>query len=162
MSNVVDPRVKRFLNENLKLLNSNNFEELYRKFQYVAAINTPLTEILYQAGINPLEYMTEVPEYYAAGSGIIEEVNIPETITVIRRYAFDDCINLKNVYISKSVNTIKYSSFARTKDCVFTYDGTIEDFSKIDFYPTSFPEDAIIKCTDTTATFQEITNAIYA
>lgn len=161
MNNMVDPRVKRFLNEHLELLNSNNFEELYRKFHYVAAINTPLTEILYQAGINPLEYMTEVPEDYASGSGIIEEVSIPETITVIRRYAFDDCINLKNVYISKSVNTIKYNSFARTKDCVFTYNGTRKDFLEIDFYHTSFPEDAIIKCTDTIETFKKITEDVY-
>lgn len=161
MSNTVDLRIKGFLNGNIELLNSNNFEELYRKFQYVAAINTPLTEILYQAGINPLEYMTKVPEYYAAGSGIIEEVSIPENITVIGSHAFEECINLRNVYISKSVTEIKYDAFARINDCVFTYNGTKEEFLKIDFYHTSFPKDSLIKCSDTVETFQEISNDIY-
>lgn len=146
MSNVVDPRVKRFLNENLELLNSNNFDELYRKFQYVAAINTSLTEILYQADINPLEYMKKVPDFYAAGSGIITEITIPQTVTAIGSHAFEQCINLKNVYISKSVTTIEYEAFTRINDCVFTYNGTKEEFLKIDFYYNSFPKDSLIKC----------------
>lgn len=161
MSNTVDPRVKRFLNDNKQLLESNNFDELYRKFQYVAAINTPLTEILYQAGINPLEYMTKVPDFYASGSGIITEITIPGNITAIGSHAFEECISLKNVYISKSVTNIKYDAFVRTNDCVFTYNGTKEDFLKIDFYHTSFPGDAIIKCTDTTETFKKITENVY-
>lgn len=161
MSNTVDLRIKGFLNGNIELLNSNNFDELYRKFQYVAAINTSLTEILYQAGINPLEYMTKVPDFYASGSGIITEITIPGTITAIGSHAFEECINLRNVYISKSVNTIKYDAFARTRDCVFTYNGTRKDFLEIDFYNTSFPKDAIINCTDAAGTFKKITEDIY-
>merc|ERR1712227_86601 len=44
----------------------------------------------------------------------IAEVDIPDSVTTIRDYAFQDCKNLNSVKIGNKVETIGYGAFERT------------------------------------------------
>lgn len=69
-----------------------------------------LTELFYKCGIDPLQYMAEVPSFYAYGS-TLKDVKIPDKITYIGDKAFAFCRNLASVVIPDSVNSIYYQAF---------------------------------------------------
>ena len=60
--------------------------------------------------------VTEIDECAFSESNFIH-INIPNSVTIIRNFAFSDCINLKHITIPNSVLSIEDYAFS---DCKFT------------------------------------------
>ena len=129
-----------FLKENAYLIEDNNFTMLYRKVPYKliddkGLMSTYLTEFFNKLGINPLNYMTEVPESYMEFSNKIEDLKIPEGIENINESAFHSCKNLRTVYFPSTLKRIREYAF---DDCRYLsnvyYNGTMEDWNSLYIY----------------------------
>lgn len=77
-----------------------------------------LTKLLIQCGIDPLNYLDNIP-FSMYTSFDFEEFIVPEHIQRIGGYAFNYCKKLKHIYIPYSVGSIRPNAFARcNKDLV--------------------------------------------
>lgn len=148
----------KHLRECKHLINPNGMSDLY----FNAPENTTtsvMTAILLDSGINPLQYLSYVPEYYGTGlfkgkllipnhikvigenaftSGDIETLIIPEGVLVIEERAFAHCPYLKEIYLPSSITTIKKQAFAfDDKLVIINYNGTREQYGDIDHDPDS-------------------------
>lgn len=95
------------------LLNNNEFKELYNlidKQNIGIDVTCKLTDLLYNIGIDPLKYMDIVPDFFAWRSNK-DHFNIPDTINYIGKGAFDNCYNLKDIYIPQGVTKINWATF---------------------------------------------------
>jgi len=133
---------KFFSNENnIKLLDDNNFEELYREWRGIdaqgdweGAQSYFLTWILLSSDVDFLTHMEYIPKECFAGMLAITNANIPEGIIEIQKSAFSLCKNLVTVRLPHSLNYVESGAF----DCcekleVIHYAGTKEEFKKITF-----------------------------
>ncbi len=62
----------------------------------------------------------------------LQSVTIPESVTFIDWEAFSGCENLKKIVIPHSVIEIRKGAFKDCKNLALTYDGTKEEWEKID------------------------------
>ena len=62
--------LSEFIKTHVVEINSNNFTEVYKDALNSLDRVSKLTELFLDAGIDPLEYMEEVPTYYLANSAI--------------------------------------------------------------------------------------------
>ena len=105
----------KFLRVNTGLLEEGNFDELYYRYGqefYDIDTCTPLTELLIDAGIEPLDYLNTIPDQYARRYKLITKVVIPENIKSIGKWAFSGCYGLTSVTIPDSVTFIGDSAFS--------------------------------------------------
>ena len=84
------------------MIEENQFEDLYALVRHEDIDCADFTDALYKAGIQPLDYMTYVPNRFAADIKYITECNIPQNITVIKPFAFSET-NLDRVTFPKSL-----------------------------------------------------------
>ena len=100
-----------------ELLEDNDFEGLYDELSnVVVSENYPelvsqMTQILYAAGMDPLQYLNDIPAFFLTQSDI-ESFDVPNHIQTIDEYAFSDCLKLTNVEIGKGVTDIHEYAFA--------------------------------------------------
>lgn len=108
----MDASVKKFIEENIGLIEKNDFETLYNNINGLGWTVTPkdVSETLLVAGINPLKYMSEVPREFLYLSDV-DYVDIPEGVEVIKHAAFGRCENLLDVFIPEGVHTLKLRAF---------------------------------------------------
>ena len=107
-----------FLRKNTQLLEDGNFDELYYRYGqefYNIKTCTPLTALLIDAGIVPLDYLNTIPDQYARRYKLITKVVIPENIKSIGKWAFQDCTGLTSVNIGNGVTNIGGYAFAGCK-----------------------------------------------
>lgn len=108
--------------ENENLIDNNKFEELYNNInsQYpliVGYIIPVITQLLLEAGINPLPYMKTVPPHYMDGvmdfedGKKFESIDIPNRIEAISEDAFLCCLLLKKVKISNKLKILRHQAF---------------------------------------------------
>ena len=76
------------------------WDELYI-FEYTALIS-----IMKNIGIDVLQYMHYIPQYFFADSNI-KTYTVTELITVIKEHAFDRCTKLQTIELPKSLKKIK-------------------------------------------------------
>lgn len=108
--------IVNFLKGQTKLLEEGNFDELYSRYQReVDLLSTPLTELLINAGIEPLDYLTHIPKHYLQYNESIAEVVVPENIKGIGDSAFEGCNGLTSITIPDSVTTIGSFAFSGCK-----------------------------------------------
>lgn len=105
--------VKDFIEENIKLIEDEKFEELYTLLYYKQSELRPseFTEILLDAGIDPATHMKKIPVFYLYESDIQSYV-IPNTIDSIGTWAFARCSSLTNMTIPNDVTSIGDSAFS--------------------------------------------------
>ncbi len=101
--------VKKLLESNMELVDSNDFEQLYKEARK-SGVSTDLTVVLQQAGINPLEYMNKIPASFANGFTNYE-FDIPDHITEIGDEAFMNS-SLKEITIKSACKRVRSSAFA--------------------------------------------------
>lgn len=105
----MDAEIKKFIEENIDLIEHGEFEELYQRLRDQSEV-TALTETLLDADINPARYMKEIPKKYLQDSTIQSYV-IPDGINAVGDRAFENCSELTDITIPNSVSTIGYSVF---------------------------------------------------
>lgn len=104
--------IKECIEKHIDLIESEKFEELYKlqgtwsSFELVG----DFTETLLDAGINPADYMKEIPPYYLYGTKI-KFYTIPDNITSIGDAAFSKCNELTDITIGNNVEYIGNSAF---------------------------------------------------
>ena len=105
--------IKQFIEKYKNLLADEDFASLYKE----ADKELPgyldigsLTQIFLDLDINPLDYMSEIPNGYLTGA-VVKSVDIPDHITNIGRSAFNDCKSLTSIIIPDSVISIKDWAF---------------------------------------------------
>lgn len=62
----MNPIIKKFIEENIEYIENNDFNTVYAKAMFVnhkISIGQ-LTDVFYDAGLNPLDHMTEIPSLY--------------------------------------------------------------------------------------------------
>ena len=94
-------------------LNNKAFDVIYDNID-IMYLKAAFTALLLKNNINPLEYMNEIPNYFAYELDIKEFV-IPNNVTNISYAAFEGCNDLTNIIILGSITSIYSDAF---KDCI--------------------------------------------
>lgn len=99
--------LREFINKYQAELNTREFGEVYSLVDRELSVEEVgmLTELLYKCGIDPLKYMTEIPNFYAYKSAL-EDIKIPRGVTTIGECAFYGCKLLTSVTIPDKVTNI--------------------------------------------------------
>lgn len=163
------PELKQFIEENIDLIDDNQFNDVYNKLR-PRKYTSRFTEAMLQADINPLNYMTEVPEYYLYESDL-RRVNIPTGIVAINKYAFLSCRILEEVTIPEGVinigecafmncgiwklhlpSTLKYIDIGAFQGCMnlseITFAGTTKQWIAVNDLDGSLLRFERVKCSD--------------
>lgn len=113
----MNTNIKTFIEENIDLINSNQFDELYKKLSVWD--KGKLSDVLIKAGINFLSFMKKIPNecfYYSTEvtaliipenierigncafiNSSLTSVSIPNSVASIGSYAFSGCSNLERI-----------------------------------------------------------------
>lgn len=153
------------------MINENDFNALYALAN--RGLTDPrrvgeLTEILYKADIDPLQHTDKVPDGFLYGSDItsitipshiriigefafaktkVEEIIIPDGVSLIKTYATIMCSNLRTLYLPASLASVQAGAFIRN-DALRTvvFQGSYSQFADL-FFPcaqsASYVQDAL-------------------
>lgn len=110
------PSIKDFIEHYIHLIENNQFTELYaeaEKYLPTSDIHL-LTECLIHpnVGLQVLSNMEAIPPYYLATNTEITAVEIPNSIKLIRKRAFDKCLNLQEIILPESLDVVDGYAFA--------------------------------------------------
>lgn len=105
------PEISEFINKYQDLISSENLTELYKKAKEEEISFRHLTNCFLDASIDPLLFMSKVPEYYCFSNPKLKNIVIPSNITSIGQKSFAHCYNLTNVIIPNGVTTIDDDAF---------------------------------------------------
>ena len=103
--------VADFLKQNARLIDTNNFTELYKLAEADHIDVRHMTKAFYAAEIDPLEYMRKVPENYLDGCRDCIGIDIPEGIEVLGESCFYDT-NPISITVPESVRVIESYALA--------------------------------------------------
>lgn len=81
------PEIKQALNED-------NFKYIYEAINKTRCSLTEFTELMLEMGDNPLDYLTEIPDYFLCRS-TLSHFDIPNHIKVIGSKSFIGCVLTK-------------------------------------------------------------------
>lgn len=112
----MNERVRSFIEHFIYLIEDNKFNKLYieaEKYLSNEDIHI-LTECLIdpKVGCKVLSNMRYVPKYYLATNTTITQIELPDSIEVVRARAFDKCLNLQEVILPESVAVVDGYVFA--------------------------------------------------
>lgn len=107
----MNQKIKAFIENNVKLLEAEDFSQLYKKASQSYFEVGELTESFLDAGIDPLDYLTEIPFCYLVNIPSVGVLDIPDHVTSIGQNAFENCSSLTSVTIPDSVTSIGMSAF---------------------------------------------------
>ena len=112
----MNKRVRSFIEKYIYLIEDNKFNKLYieaEKYLPKEDIHI-LTECLIdpKVGCKVLSNMTYVPKYYLATNGTITQIELPDSIEMVRARAFDKCFNLEEVILPESVEFVDANAFS--------------------------------------------------
>lgn len=113
----IEPRIKKFIEANKELINNNQFDELYKLASdelYFSQSTGTLTRVLLSVGIDPLQYMNEIPYCYLYSQSPVTHFEIPSNIELIGGSAFSMCEELISVNFGSNVVRVENGAFS---DC---------------------------------------------
>lgn len=148
--------LKRFINEYRDEINNNEFDNLYAEWP---GRTWELTFVLLKSGIDPLETLGWVPDYYANEFTLIKDVKLNDDIVEVGEHAFTKCINLEHLFIPASVEEIgAWCFYGCEKLKEVTYDGTFEELKQVHMHHLSFESNVKFICNDGETTFIDLLN----
>lgn len=127
-----DLTLREFIEKYEKAIDNQEFEKIYRlassNLEYIGDTGN-LTGLFYQCGVDPLEHLSKVPDYYAIQVNyqpicIPSNINIPSNITGIGAHAFSNSTPLTSVSISDGARSIGEGAFT---DCILLTSITIPE-----------------------------------
>ena len=95
-------------------VSKNSIETLYKELNDEAYFRVAVrfvTYLLYNSGIDPLEYLDYVPTNFLGADSNLKDVILPIDIKSIEKEAFFSCLNLKSVYIAGNITNIGIRAF---------------------------------------------------
>lgn len=148
--------LRKFINEYCDKINNNEFDDVYADW---TGNVSELTFVLLQSGIDPLDTLGYVPDYYANNLTIIRDVKLNDEIVEVGEHAFTKCINLEHLFISSSVEEVGAWCFCKCEKLKeVTYDGTIEELKQVHMHHLSFESNVKFVCDDGEITFIDLLN----
>lgn len=112
----MDQKIKEFIENHTELLLNENFTQLYNEITSKDVdLTGRLTRTLLEAGMDPLEYMSEIPSFYLDRDISLTDFCCPESIKSIGKYAFNECKNLTKLVIGTNVTSIDSFAFSWCK-----------------------------------------------
>lgn len=177
--------VAQFIRNHANLIGKRNFQELYNIFirecnehmgpdMDLAEVVPVLTALLLDCGVNPLDYLTDIPDSYAHGLNLVS-IEIGNQVRSIGPYAFSANYHLTTVTFEKgsTLKSIDSSAFyfcesltqislpgsvTDIADCVFedtplteiSYGGTIKEFQRAydDAWTFMSSNVSVVHCSD--------------
>lgn len=147
----------KLFEKNAVLIDANDWLKVYDSMpiKWTYGYQASFTEMLYDANIDPLDYLKVIPEYYMSGScnitsfkipnhitdicegafshaSQLEECFIPDSVYNIGLYSFYQCYNLKRLFLGANIKNIGSQCFTRCdKLKKIIYNNTKENWSKI-------------------------------
>ena len=113
-----------------------NLDDLYENANTYSDTNgvlitSRLTKLLYNIGIDPLDYLTEVPAYFMSYVQARIDLILPNNITAINNFAFTESW-LHTLTIPTTCNYFGSRIFENCKNLNYIiYNGTISEFRNI-------------------------------
>lgn len=153
MAVTIDEYAANFLKQHIWDIDNNNFDKVYEDWEKKPDY---LTRVLMSSDVNPLPYLSNIPQGFAESLYNIEEVILTPITKAIESTAFLECSNLNYLYLPKSIKRIGMHAFLKCPKLEVEYEGTINDFKNIELYYTSFDETSVIKCSDGKIRFVDI------
>ena len=98
--------VLNWIHKHIDLIDENKWNEVYEYLTRSAITYHAVTEALYEAGIEPLDYLEYVPEDYLSNNPNVIEIEIPEGIKSISESAFFNCERITEIELPKSIESI--------------------------------------------------------
>lgn len=115
----MDNKVKKYIKENLDLIDDLNITTFYEKAMYGNQLKGiqigDITSALYLSGIDPTKYLNTLFTYMFCGVTGLNEVIIPSNIDIIEMYAFKHS-DVKTINISEGCTRIETEAFAYAKN----------------------------------------------
>lgn len=142
--------IREFVELNIDLIENHEWNKVYDNATlYLDSESTGgFTQVLLDLGIDPLQeqHLDYIPEYYLSGAAIdtfvipphiqelqegcfcysdIKELDIPEGVKTIGKYAFYECISLHSIVIPTSVAEILEEAFEFTDNVtIYCHEGS--------------------------------------
>ena len=150
--------VMQFIEENINLIDANDFTALYEKAQqylteeYEDCLVPYLTEALLECDINPLKHMSKVPKRYLQKSGL-KYLDIVEPIACIDNDTLS-CPLLETLQIPKTLTNLDLDNFYQNKNLTIIYPGASKEFlERVSVYKKTTNYLITIKCIDGNLTY---------
>ena len=149
------PILKNFIEEYIDLIEAKDWRTLYNHaYEEIPFQVGSLTTNLMHAGINPLGDLDVVlPEMFV--SSIIQNIELPVHIAVIKRQAFMNCFELREITLPPALIRIDDEAFANCFELhTIKYQGTIKhlkmSFPNWEHFSKLFDDCStnLIHCTD--------------
>ena len=147
--------LKNFIEEYIDLIETKNWRALYSHAQTDIPFQIGnLTTNLMKAGIDPLDDLDVVlPEMFS--NSMLQEIELPVQISIIKRQAFKNCYELKEITLPPALLRIDDQAFDDCYDLhTIRYPGTIKklkmSFPNWEHFSKLFDDcaTALIYCTD--------------
>lgn len=144
-------RLKRFINQNSNLIDSNRFDNVFSNAITDGIPLGDVSELLIRSDISFLPYVDHIYTSMFYDVQELEKLTLGDNIEYIGTQAFDSCTNLKYLSLPKSLKMIKGTPFANCSNLqILNYQGTIDDWGKVQLNPrwNKFSSIKVIKCLD--------------
>ena len=112
---MISDKVKELIEFYSTEINHNLWEALYEVFLSIQDLDYQyigeFTECMIKAGINPLEYLDDIPSAYLYATNVQKAV-IDDPIKTVKSWAYSNCTHLNYVFLSDSVEYVDDNAFA--------------------------------------------------
>lgn len=144
----MNPRVKKFIEENKQLIEKDEWVTFYEKVNEVSGSILvtdvgEMTTVFLKAGVNPLSYIDKVPERFLLGQPI-KSFEIPEGITEIGDFAFMLCEDLIHIATPSALTSIGKGAFSQCKKLKQISLDNIQKVSRSAFYSCNSLESVVL------------------
>ena len=111
----MNSKIQTFIEDHIWEIDKNLFYALYEVLaqdEYINGLDIcDFTKSLYEADIDPLNYMDGIPSAFRFQDDSITVVDIRNGIKKVSFCAFFDCSKIKKIYFPQSLNTIETQAF---------------------------------------------------
>ena len=110
--------VDSFIEQNIDLIDNNDWEAVYNNLlqQFTGRRVGLFTEKILACGINPLDWLSYIPNYYLWGATDISQFKVPDNIVYIGEHAFENS-SIKDLYLGIGLRHIGEGAVSQSQIC---------------------------------------------